>query len=250
MALLGVKKKYRLFALLILNNTVAWEQQKAVQSLLELLLRSLPVDCRGRGCDERSMGAALVFYAARWSGMNIKPSSIYQEVVKRIDWIRIPRQSFHNSLLKLLSMLGHSMLFRHALYGRLAVRVCRLPGSARVEWELYGPGPAPPCNGTIEEWAGASPSTRLLWRSAMKEMKIKVGRVTFDARIIVSRLYDFFGKEWFTAREAAVVLALSARTAAAILRKLENNGIVESRPHSIGRNMKVYRLREKALENG
>ena len=226
-----------LFASLIANNLgLPSEQASSLIDEAREIARLLGA-CRGRGCDERGLAAAIVYYLLRRRGLRVEASSVYSRIRERIEWLRIPRQTFHNSLRRVLASLGHSSLFRRVLLGRLGARVCRV--GLRVEWELYGPGPPPPCSGLVEEWPGPSPPVRILYWGG--GMKVRVGRVTFDASTVIARLQDVFGGDWFTAREAAVILAVTPRTASALLRKLEAAGLVESR-QSTGRNMKEYRL--------
>ncbi|MEB3764554.1 MAG: hypothetical protein GSR77_00075 [Desulfurococcales archaeon] len=240
------KRGILLFARLLINNTRLGIDRRVLEEKTLQILDSIPT-CKGRGCDERSMAAAILFYTARWQGSSTKPSEIYKRVTESIDWLRIPRQSFHNSLNKLLLLLGHSSMFKRVLYGRIGAQICRYKNNPLIIWEAYGYTRGPPCKGVLETWPGPSPQSTLVWRAGMTGLHIKVGSVTFDAKIIVEKLYDFFDLDWFTAREAAVVLAVTPRTASALLRRLEEHGIVESRRPMQGKNMKEYRLARKGL---
>ncbi len=240
------KRGILLFTRLLINNTRLGIDRGILEEKTINILTSIP-GCKGRGCDERSMAAAIVFYVARWLGSPIKPSEVYKRITESIDWLRIPRQSFHNSLNRLLALLGHSSMFKRVLYGRIGAEICRSNSSPLILWEAYGYTRRPPCKGNLETWPGPSPKSTLVWRASMAGLHIKVGSVTFDAKIVAGKLYDFFDRDWFTAREAAVVLAVTPRTASALLKRLEEHGIIESRRPTQGKNMKEYRL-TKGLE--
>lgn len=237
------KKGILLFSRLIINNSRLEIDPKILEKKTIFIIENTP-GCKGRGCDEKSMAAAIIFYAARWLGSPAKPSAVYK--ISSIEWLRIPRQSFHNSLNRLLTLLGHSIMFKRVLYGRVGAQVCRMGSSPLIIWEAYGSRGLPCKGGILESWHGPSPKSPLVWRADMTGLHIKVGSVTFDAKIIVGRLYDFFGQDWFSAREAALVLALTPRSASSLLNRLEKHDLIESRPVH-GKNMKEYRLTRKGL---
>ena len=203
---------------------------------LQALLRLLET-CRGRGCRPGSMAAAMVYYVLRWAGVRVEPSGVYNYTGNGVS-VRIPRQSFHNSLNMLLARLGHSPAFKRVLYGELGARVCRWQGSASVAWEAYGHVEAPRCIGVEEHWPGP-PGPPVLWVGGHMSIKIKA---EFNVYGVIARLREAFGSQWFTASDAAEVLLVSTNTASRLLGALEELSYLES-VRVEGKNMKRYRVK-------
>lgn len=190
--------------------------------------------CEGRGCGWRGLEAAAAFYSARRAGIPARPSEYYNRPP-----LFVPKQSFHNSLNRLLGLLGHSPLFKRVLYGGLGCLVCRRPDGS-VLWEHYGPGDPPACPGpcALEEWPGPRPPSTFTWREGVMSARLTT---EWNVYAVAARLKAEFGGEWFTASRAAGVLLISTQSAARLLRALEELGIVES-VREKGRNMKRYRV--------
>lgn len=173
--------------------------------------------CRGRGCEPRALAAAIAYYTLRRHGAEARPHSVYSR-------LGIPRQSFHNSLSRLLALLGHSPMFKQVLYSRLGARVCRL--GAKVLWEAYGRGVRPPgCPGVVERWPGprVPRGALLVWRGGGLRVKIQV---EFNADDVVDVLRAAFGGEYFTLRDASKILLLEPESAARLLDALADLGLV------------------------
>ncbi|MEB2835688.1 MAG: MarR family transcriptional regulator [Desulfurococcales archaeon] len=176
--------------------------------------------------------AALEFYEARRRGAGVAPSLYYGPR-------GIPRQTFHNSLNRLLAILGHSPIFKGVLYGRLGCRLCRC-GGHRVVWEHYGPGDPPACPGPcrLEEWPGPRPRAAFTWRGGRLSVKLTI---EWNVHAVLARLREAFGAAWFTASQAAELLLITTPSASRLLRALEELGMLES-TRDRGRNMKRYRV--------
>ncbi len=229
------KRRSLVFAKIALNNLVPPGMEEEAHRRLEILLSGLQVECRGRGCYPLGLGLALGFYVARWLGLPIRPSTVYKGLP--VESLQVPRQTFHNSLHRLLEMIGHSDLFARVLYRRLGATLCR--SGSLVAWEKYGSGRIPRCRGSIEEWPGPSPPFAIIWR---RDLGMKLSRRGHDLGLILLRLYQVFGEDWFTAKEAGVVLAMTPQGAAKLLKEMESLGLIESRRRRQGQNMKVYRV--------
>ncbi len=194
--------------------------------------------CRGRGCEPRALAAAIAYYTLRRHGAEARPHSVYSR-------LGIPRQSFHNSLSRLLALLGHSPMFKQVLYSRLGARVCRL--GAKVLWEAYGRGVRPPgCPGVVERWPGPRVPRRalLVWRGGGLRVRIQA---EFDAEDLVSVLREAFGTEYFAPKDASKILLLTRDSATRLLDALAELGMLE-RVEVRGR--RLYRVPEEAGDEG
>ena len=147
----------------------------------------------------------------------------------------MPKQTLYNSITILLEALGHSPLFKRVLQGRLGAWVCRRPDYT-VEAEYYHK-PRRAC----EHWPGPQ-GGRYEWRRG--EMYIEV-RVKYNKYALLYKLRERFGDEWFTSHDAADLLMVTPNSAAAILARLEEDGVIESRQKERGKNQKLYRLKPR-----
>ena len=199
---------------------------------LALTLSRAAWKCCGRGCEPRALAAAIAFYTLRWLGVGAGPASVYSR-------LGVPRQSFHNALNRLLALIGHSPLFKRALYGRVGARVCRLGYS--VLWEAYGEGRPPKCRGAVEDWPGprVPRGALILWRGGALKVRL---RVEFDALEVVGLLRDVFADEFFTARDASKILLVSPESASRLLDALADMELLE-RVEVRGR--RLYRVPEE-----